>query len=163
MYKAERWMYIHHIPFLPKIVKGLIYLFHNSSIPYEAEIGKNCKFLYGGIGCVISKKTKIGDYVIIGTNVLTGGRSNKEGHPVIGNNVYISTGAKILGDIKIADNVIIGANAVVIHDVSSNCSVGGVPASILKSNIDVTEYCSLKKYGQSVDLLAGELGMGKGK
>ena len=146
MYRAERLLYLHHIPFLPKIIKGLIYIIHNSSIPYEAEIGENCKFLYGGIGCVISKKTKIGNHVIIGTNVLTGGRSNKEGHPVIGNNVYIATGAKILGDITVADNVIIGANAVVIHDVPSNCSVGGVPAKILKENIDVTEFCSLGKY-----------------
>ena len=146
MYRVERWLYLHHVPVLPKIIKGLIYIIHNSSIPYEAEIGENCKFLYGGIGCVISKKTKIGNHVIIGTNVLTGGRSNKEGHPVIGNNVYIATGAKILGDITIADNVIIGANAFVIHDVSSNCSVGGVPAKVLKENIDVTEFCGLGKY-----------------
>ena len=163
MYRAERWMYIHHIPFLPKVIKGLIYLIHNSSIPYEAEIGKYCKFLYGGIGCVISKKTKMGDYVIIGTNVLTGGRSNKDGHPVIGNNVYIATGAKILGDIKIADNVIIGANAVVIHDVPANCSVGGIPARILNSNIDVTEFCSLKKYGQAVDLTVRVENCGEGE
>ena len=149
MYKLERWFYLHHIPLLPKVIKGLIYLIHSSSIPYEAEIGRNCKFLYGGIGCVIGKETKIGDYVVIGTNVLTGGRSNKEGQPVIGNNVYIATGAKLLGNIKIADNVIIGANAVVIHDVPSNCSVGGVPARILKRDIDVTEFCSLKRYGRS--------------
>lgn len=146
MYRAERWLYLHHIPLLHKIIKAIIYVVHNSSIPYEAEIGENCKFLYGGIGCVISKKTKIGDHVIIGTNVLTGGRSNKEGHPIIGNNVYIATGAKVLGDITVGDNVIIGANAVVIHDVPSNCSVGGVPAKILKENIDVTEYCSLGRY-----------------
>lgn len=63
------------------------------------------------------------------------GRSNKEGHPIIGNNVYVATGAKVLGDITVGDNVIIGANAVVIHDVPSNCSVGGVPAKILKENI----------------------------
>ena len=68
--------------------------------------------------------------------------------PVIGSNVYIATGAKILGNITIADNVIIGANAVVIHDVPSNCSVGGVPAHILKENIDVTQYCSLNRYGR---------------
>lgn len=148
LYKAERWLYIHHVPLLPKLIKGLIYLLHSSSIPYEAQIGAHCKFLYGGLGCVIGKETIIGDYVIIGTNVLTGGRSNKPGMPVIGSNVYIATGAKILGNITIADNVIIGANAVVIHDVPSNCSVGGVPAHILKENIDVTQYCSLNRYGR---------------
>ena len=146
LYKVEIWLYVHHIPLIPKIVKAIIYIIHNSSIPYEAEIGHNCTFLYGGIGCVIGKETKIGNHVIIGTNVLTGGRSNKPGMPVIGNNVYIATGAKILGNIRIFDNVIIGANSVVIHDVPSNCSVGGVLARILKENIDVTEYCSLNRF-----------------
>ena len=146
LYRIERWLYLHHIPIIPKIIKGVIYILHNCSIPYEAQIGKNCKFLYGGIGCVISKKTVIGDNVIIGTNVLTGGRSNMEGHPIIGSNVYIATGAKVLGNIIVEDNVIIGANAVVIHDVKSNSSVGGVPAKVIKENIDVTDYCSLGRY-----------------
>ena len=148
LYKIERYLYLHKVPILPKIIKGIIYVLHNSSIPYEAEIGRNCKFLYGGIGCVIGKETKIGNHVIIGTNVLTGGRSNKKGMPIIGNNVYIATGAKILGNITIHDNVIIGANAVVIHDVPSNCSVGGIPAKIIKSNIDPADFCSLSKYGK---------------
>lgn len=152
LYKIERWLFLHKIPIFPKIIKAIIYLIHNSSVPYEAVLGKNCKFLYGGIGCVISKKTVIGNNVIIGTNVLIGGRSNQEGHPVIGNNVYIATGAKILGDIKISDNVIIGANAVVISDVPSNCSVGGVPAKILKSNIDVSDFCSLGRYSIKVEV-----------
>lgn len=126
--------------------KGTNYVLHNSSISYQTEIGDNCKFLYGGIGCVIGKDTKIGNHVIIGTNVLTGGRSNKPGMPTIGNNVYIATGAKILGNITIGDNVIVGANAVVINDVEPNCSVGGVPARVLKKDIDVNDYCSLNRY-----------------
>lgn len=146
LYKKARWLYLCHIPVLPKIIKGLIYLLHNCAISYETQIGRDCKFLYGGIGCVIGKDTIIGDEVIIGTNVLTGGRSNKPGMPQIGNHVYIATGAKVLGDITIGDNVIIGANAVVLHDVPSNCSVGGVPARILKENINPDEYCSLGKY-----------------
>lgn len=146
LYRIERWLFQHHMEFFAKLIKALIYLIHSSSVSYQTEIGENCKFLYGGIGCVIGKETKIGNHVIIGTNVLTGGRSNKPGMPVIGDNVYIATGAKILGNIKIGNNVIIGANAVVICDVPSNCSVGGVPARILKENIDVTEYCSLNRY-----------------
>ena len=145
LYRIERWLYLHHVPFLPMLIKGFIYLFHNSVVSYQTQIGERCTFLYGGIGCVIGKETVIGDHVIIGTNVLTGGRSNKPGMPHIGNNVYISTGAKVLGNITIGDNVIIGANAVVIHDVPSNCSVGGVPARVLKKDIDVNEYCSLNK------------------
>lgn len=147
LWKIEHKLYKLKIPFIPKLIKGIIYLIHNSSIPYELEMGKDCKFLYGGIGVVIHKKAKIGNNVIIGTNVLIGGRSNKPNPPKIGNNVYIATGAKILGDITIHDNVIIGANAVVINDVPSNCSVGGVPAKILKENIDVRDFCSLGKYG----------------
>lgn len=112
-----------------KIVKALIYVLHNSSISYQTEIGDNCKFLYGGIGCNW-KRYKIGNHVIIGTNVLTGG-SNKPGMPTIGNNVY-RYWRKILGNITIGDNVIVGANAVVINDVEPNCSVGGVPARVLK-------------------------------
>jgi len=87
LYKMERYLYLHRMPILPKIVKGIIYILHSSSIPYECQIGNHCKFLYGGIGCVLSKDTVIGDYVVIGTNVLIGGRSNKQGHPKIGNNV----------------------------------------------------------------------------
>lgn len=68
LYRVERWLYLHRIPLLPKLIKGIIYLVHNSSIPYEAELGKNCKFLYGGIGCVIGKETRMGACVIIVTN-----------------------------------------------------------------------------------------------
>lgn len=146
LYKISNWFYKHHIPIIPKLIKAIIYLLFSCSIPYQAKIGEKCKFLYGGLGTVISKKTTIGNNVYIGTNVLTGGRSNQKNHPIIGNNVYIATGVKILGDVKISDNVIIGANAVVIKDVPSNCSVAGVPAKIIKKNIKVEDYSSLGRY-----------------
>lgn len=146
IYKISRWLYLKRIPVLPKLFKGLNYFLHSCVVPYDCEIGENCKFLYGGLGTVVVRKAVIGKHVLIGTNVTIGGRSNKPGAPIIGDNVYIATGSKVLGEVTISDNVIIGANAVVIHDVPSNCSVAGVPARIIKSNIDVNDYCSLGRY-----------------
>lgn len=143
-YRIAHWLYLHHIPLLPKLIRLFIFLVYNSVVPYECKIGANSFLGYGGIGVVIHKRAVIGDNVIIGSNVTIGGRSNKFNVPVIGNNVDISTGAKILGDIKIGDRVIVGANAVVISDVPNDCVVAGVPAKIIKQGIDAFELSSMK-------------------
>ena len=53
IYRISRWLYLHHIPFLPKLVTLLIFLIYNSKIPYQAKIGKGTKFGYGGMGVVV--------------------------------------------------------------------------------------------------------------
>lgn len=145
LYRVARWMYLHKIPFVPKVIKLIIFLIFNSSIPYQADIGRNTKCAYMGIGVVIHKRVVIGENGYIGPQVTIGGRSNKKGVPIIGNNVFLASGCKILGDINIGDNVIVGANAVVIKSVPDNCSVAGVPARIIKENIDIYEYCNLDR------------------
>lgn len=50
----------------------------------------------------------------------------------IGNNVWIGDKVTILSGVTIGDNVIVGANSVVTHDVPSNCTVAGMPATIIK-------------------------------
>ncbi|QVW33802.1 serine acetyltransferase [Geobacter sulfurreducens] len=144
LYRLAHWLYVHKVPFIPKIVKLIIFLCYNCSLPYECTIGRNSFLGYGGIGVVIHKNAVIGDNVIIGPNVTIGGRSNRANVPIIGNNVYISTGAKILGDITIGDRVIIGANAVVISSVPSDSVVAGVPARIIKQGADVYSLCNLE-------------------
>lgn len=72
-YRIERWMYLHHIPFLPKLVELLIFLMYNSKVPYQAEIGKGTILGYGGMGVVIHSKSKIGKFVTIGQQVTVGG------------------------------------------------------------------------------------------
>lgn len=137
MINAYRFYYISHCLFrwklelFSKLFKLFIFLLYNSSIPYQAKIGKGTKFAYGGIGVIIHKRAVIGSNCNIGSNVTIGGRSNHQSVPVIGDRVYIGTGAKILGPVTIGDDVKIGANAVVLMDVPDNATAVGVPAKII--------------------------------
>lgn len=72
-YRISRWLYLHHIPFLPKLITLLIFLLYNSKVPYQAEIGKGTKLGYGGIGVVIHSKSVIGKNCVVGQNVTVGG------------------------------------------------------------------------------------------
>ena len=140
LYRLGNYFHGKKIPVVPVLANAAIRIIHNCAIYSETKIGKGTSFGYGGIAVVIHKRALIGDDCVIGTNVTIGGRSKSVGVPVIGNNVFIATGAKILGDIKIGDNCVIGANAVVIKDVPPNSVVAGVPAKIIRSNIDPKDF-----------------------
>lgn len=58
LYRKAHWCYLHHIPVLPKLIKGITFLLFNSVVPYAAEIGKDTKFAYGGMGalCIAEQK-----------------------------------------------------------------------------------------------------------
>ena len=142
-YRKGNWCYSHHIPLLPQVFKALTYLIFNSVVPYTTIIGKDTKFAYGGIGCVVHGRATIGERVIIGQNTTIGRSLDPEDFPTIGNDVYISAGARVIGNIKVGNNVIIGANAVVNKDVPDNCIVAGVPARVIR-NVDVSVWDLLK-------------------
>jgi len=129
-----------HIPILPKIIQFLIRIIFGCYVPYSAKIGKNTVIAYGGIGVVIHARCVIGENCVIGPGVTLGGTSHKYEVPELGNNVSIGSGAKIIGPVKIGNNVVIGANAVVINDVPSNSLVVGIPAKIIKENININDY-----------------------
>lgn len=75
---------------------------------------------------IINQNCKIGKDLRIHVGVNIG---EKDGFPVIGNNVFIGPGAKIFGAIKIADNCKIGANAVVNKSFTdAGVTLIGVPA-----------------------------------
>lgn len=139
-YRLEHTLYKYHVPIIPSLIKALIYLLFNAYIPYEVEIGSGSKFGYGGLGIVLHPKAKIGKNVLIGQQVTIGGRSKIYEVPIIGDNVLIGAGAKILGDVVIGNNVVIGANAVVVKSVLDNCVVAGVPANIIKTDIQINDY-----------------------
>lgn len=121
-----------HIPLLGKMISYTIRLLFSAWIPCTAELGKNVRLGYWGLGIVIHSRAKIGDNCLISQNVTIGRNKKDYGVPKIGSNVYIAAGAVVAGDIEIGDNVIIGANAFVNKTVPSGMVVGGIPAKVLR-------------------------------
>ncbi len=85
---------------------------------------------------------EIGNDVIISENVIIRDSDNhkigdKISAPVkIGNHVWIGMGAMILKGVTIGDGSVIAAGAVVTDDVPEKSLVGGVPARVIKSDVD---------------------------
>ena len=59
-YRIQRWLYIHHIPFLPKLIQLLIFLTYNTKITADSKIGKGTYFVCKGISTVLIPGTEIG-------------------------------------------------------------------------------------------------------
>jgi serine O-acetyltransferase len=141
IYRIVYFLYHNRIPIIPNIInKFFIRIIFGCQIGTGAKLGKNVILGYGGLGIVIHNRSIIGDNVNIGTGVTIGGTSGKKEVPIIGNHTIISSGAKIIGPIKIGNNCIIGANAVVISDIEDNCVAVGIPAKIIKRNINIKDY-----------------------
>ncbi len=132
LYRVAHYLYCKHIPFLPNLLRLLIFLLYNSVIPPKCSIGKDSWFAHGGIGVVLHPDCLIGERVLIGQGVTIGG-SFGSGVPKIGNDVWIGPGVRILGAITVGCNSIIGANAVVIQDVAENSVIGGIPGKLIRS------------------------------
>ncbi len=135
-YRFANFLHRIKVPLIPKMVYFAQYMLFNSSLPASVKMGGGTKLAYGGIALVIHARAEIGKNCIIGQCCTIGGRSKHYEVPKIGDNVYIGAGAKILGPIVIGNNVVIGAGSVVIADIPNNSVVAGVPAKIIKENIN---------------------------
>ena len=130
-YRIAHWLYLHHIPLLPKLFQLLIFLMYNCMIPYRCEIGRGSFFNHGGIGVLINPCVKLGEGCKIGNNVSIVGQGPYKMAPKIGNRVYIGPGAIIQGPVIIDDDAIIAPNAVVNKSVPRYAIVAGIPAKII--------------------------------
>lgn len=140
VYRIARWASDRRIPVVPRALDYVNRLLFACWIPHKARIGRNVVVGYGGLAIVIHDETIIGDGTEIDQGVTIGGNARAVGVATIGNQVYIGAGAKILGPIKIGDGAVIGANAVVTRDVPAHCVAVGVPARIVRENIDAANY-----------------------
>lgn len=138
-YRGSRWLYLHGIPFLPRVIDRLNEFVFHCCLPHTTEIGEGSAVGQHGIGVNLHPRARIGRNVFIGSCVTVGGRSQKEEVPRIHDNVYIAAGAKVLGGIVVGEGSVVGANAVVIQSIPPRSAAAGVPARIVRENVDVYE------------------------
>jgi serine O-acetyltransferase len=129
-------MYRRHIPILPKVLQTILFFGFNAVVPFQAQIGRGSALAHGGSGVVLHEAVKIGERVLICQQVTIGGSGYEEKVPEIGDDCYLGAGAKILGPITIGEGCVIGANAVVVKSVPAHCVAVGVPARVIRENID---------------------------
>ena len=88
------------------------------------------KHVFVNRAALIGHHTHIGDYVSIQPG------ANIAGACHIGEKTYIGMGAIVIDHITIGKNSIIAAGAVVTKDVPENVLVAGIPAKVIKENVD---------------------------
>lgn len=91
------------------------------------------------------KNISIGQNVMIAEDVMIRDSNNhsiaydgyvKESPVVIGNKVWIGARTTVLCGVTIGDGAVVAAGSVVTKDVPAHSLVGGIPAKVLKSNIE---------------------------
>ena len=127
-------------------VEGYFQILSGSSV--FVENGATLSILGNGYmnshsGIVCTKEICIGDGVVIASRVLIQDCDFHTIDPakpiaapiVIGDKVWIGDGAKILKGVTIGTGAVIAAGAVVTRDVPAYTLVGGVPAKVIRENV----------------------------
>jgi serine O-acetyltransferase len=132
-HKKANWFLRHNMPLIARAISQ--HSAHRTGIEIHpgAKIGKRVCIDHGH-GIVIGETTEIGDDVMIYQGVTLGGTGKDIGkrHPTIESGVMIGAGAKVLGPITVGKNAKVAAGAVVIKDVEPNCTVVGVPGTVVR-------------------------------
>lgn len=99
-------------------------------------------------GSVIAARTKIGSHVVVNRGALIGHHveiadctnigpgANIGGSCRIGEGVYVGIGATLIDHLSIGAGTVVGAGAVVTQDLPPRVLAVGVPAKIIKENIE---------------------------
>ncbi|MEP6596724.1 MAG: acyltransferase [Ginsengibacter sp.] len=87
--------------------------------------------------CMLAKYVEIrtGDSHSI-IDLYTGKRINPAGNVILEEHVWVGAHAKILKGVTVGHHSVIGSGSMVTNDVPSNSIAAGVPAKIIRNNID---------------------------
>jgi len=137
-YRLRRWAAVRR-GWVRRILSVPIFFFHVAvqtatgvSIPTGCRIGRG---LYIGhfCGIFLHDNGVMGEHCSLsqGVTIGLGGKGEKFGAPMVGDDVYFGAGAKAFGKITIGSHTDIGANAVVLDSVPEGATAVGVPARVI--------------------------------
>lgn len=115
------------------------------SINKNATLKLGTGYIHRGATIDCSKKIEIGDDTIISKDVIIRDSDShiiktknfRKTKPIkIGKHVWVGIRCTILKGVTIGDGAVIAAGAVVTKDVPKNCIAAGVPAKVIKKNIE---------------------------
>ncbi len=127
---------------------GRVAAYHGTTIHISNHARLTMHNVFLNCNCTIrcAKEIKIGNRVVIAPNVLI---RDDDGHVLLPNtketssapiticdNVWIGTGAMILKGVTIGEGAVVAAGAIVTKDVPPKCLVGGVPAKVIRENVE---------------------------
>ena len=128
-------------------VQGNFSMFYGADIKVfdKAKLILGSGYANAGLQIRCSKRIQIGNNVAIAKDVVI---MDSDAHQIcydghvmsrdicIGNNVWIGTRAMILKGVAIGDGAIVAAGAVVTRNVPARSIVAGVPAKVIRSDVD---------------------------
>lgn len=93
---------------------------------------------YTAIGrhTLVNRAASIGHHCEIGHHCSIGPGVTIGGHCRIGSQVFFGIGAVVRNGVTIGNGAVVGVGAVVVGDVPAGCQVVGVPARVVKQNIE---------------------------
>jgi acetyltransferase-like isoleucine patch superfamily enzyme len=93
--------------------------------------------IYVGEDCMFSNgiELRTGDSHAI-VDVVKNMKINDAQNISIGNHVWIGSGAKILKGVSIGNNSVVGTGSIVTRDIPSNSISAGIPAKVIKTNVN---------------------------
>jgi len=108
----------------------------------------------------LEEASEIGNDVTLYHGVTLGGvapsvdsnsQRNAKRHPTLEDGVIVGSGAQILGPVVVGKDARVGANAVVTKDVEAKCTVVGIPAKVIRRDLDPAVESVFVAYGTPCD------------